>query len=253
MEKLSESTIPVPIPNETISIEEYRNHFFTEKEEWNNFYNPKRCSIEALLKIEVKQRGNGPDKKLYKCGTTESGPYYDPNSLHVHIWKNSKLIINFESEQNPNKSHIEFTNVKTGVFCCICHIKNRNSSFKWNRSIFEEQQEQKEIYVNRNGYSAEDHIENPKIFPIINIETEKFCEPNKRSILNWINLTYKVKYSINFTKIVYPISTYKSLYLWPWEFSLYKNLKLKFPNYKESVIFIRSEDEKFRSNYSFIE
>jgi len=240
-------------PTETISIEEYRNHFFTEKEEWNSIHNPKRCSIEALTRIEIKQRGNGPDKKLYKCGTVESGPYYDPESLHIHIWKNSKLISNFESEQNPNKPFIEFTNVKIGIFCCICHVKNRNSSFKWNRAIYEDYEEQKEIYVNRNCYSSEDHIQNPEIFPNIKIETEKFCEPNKRSISNWLNLGYKIKYAVNFTKIMYPISTYKSLYLWPWELSFYKKLKLKFPNYKESVIFIKSEDDKFRTDYSYIE
>ena len=50
---------------DTISIEEYRNLLFTEKEEWNNWYNPKRCSIDALIKIEVKQRGKGPIKKNY--------------------------------------------------------------------------------------------------------------------------------------------------------------------------------------------
>jgi hypothetical protein len=48
-----------------MDIEEYRNHLFTEKEEWNSVFNPKRCSIEALIKIEVKQRGEGPPKKIY--------------------------------------------------------------------------------------------------------------------------------------------------------------------------------------------
>jgi hypothetical protein len=238
--------------SETISFEEYRNHFFSEKEEWNNVYNPKRCSIEALTRIEIKQRGNGPDKKIYTCSTIESGPYYDPKSLHVHIWKNSKLITNFYSEQNPNIPFIEYTNVKTGVFCCICHIKNKNSTFKWNRALYEDNDEQKEIYVNRNCYSRDDYIKDPKIFPVIKIEEEKFCEPLKRSILNWINLMYKCKYYLNFNKIMYPISSYKSLYLWPWEMSSYKYLKLKFPNYKESIIFIRSEDDKFRTNYSYI-
>ena len=238
---------------ETISIEEYRNHLFTEKEEWNNFYNPKRCSIDALSKIEIKQRGNGPDKKLYTSSTIESGPYYDPDSLHVHIWKNSKLIKNFDSEQNPNKPYVEFSNIKTGVFCCICHIKNRNSTFKWHTPIYEEYEEQKEIYVNRNCYSIDDFIENPKIFPIVKIEPEKFCEPVNRSISNWKNLMYKFKYSHEFTKIMYPISNLKSLYLWPWDLSSYKKLKLKNPEYKNSVIFIRSENDKFITNYSYIE
>lgn len=237
---------------ETISIEKYRNHFFSEKEEWNNFYNPKRCSIEALSRIEIKNRGTGPNKKLYISSTTESGPYYDPDSLHVHIWKNSKLIKNFESEQNPNKPHSEFTNIKSGVFCCICHIKNRNSTFKWN-PIYDEQEEQKEIYVNRNSYSIDDYIENPKIFQVIKIEPEKFCEPLNRGTSNWVKLVSKVKYTLKFTKIVYPISNHKSLYLWPWDMSSYKKLKLENPQYKKSVIFIRSENDKFIDNYSYIE
>jgi hypothetical protein len=236
---------------EMISIDEYREHFFSEKEEWNNFYNPKRCSIEALTRIEIKNRGLGPEKKVYACSTTESGPYYDPNSLHVHIWKNSKLISNFDSEQNPTKPCIEFTNIKSGVFCCICHIKNRNSTFKWN-PVYDEQEEQKEIYVNRNSYSIDDCIENPKIFQVIKIEPEKFCEPLNRGTLNWVKLVSKVNYTLKFTKIMYPISIHKSLYLWPWDMSFYKQMKLKIPDYKKSVIFIKNEDDKFRTNYSYI-
>ena len=113
----------------TMSIEEYRDHLYTEKEEWNNFYNPKRCSIEALIKIEVKQRGQGPVKKIYTTTTNEPGPYYDPYFLHTHIWKKTTLIKNFESEQNPKVPFVEFTNVKQGIFCCICHLKNNKKSF----------------------------------------------------------------------------------------------------------------------------
>lgn len=61
------------------------------------------------------------------------------------------------------------------------------------------------------------------------------------------------KYSREFTKIMYPISNHKSLYLWPWEMSSYKKLKLKNPEYKHSVIFIRNENDKFTSDYSYIE
>ena len=238
---------------ETISIEEYRNHLFSEKEEWNNFYNPKRCSIEALTRIEVKQKGDGPEKKLYTCSAeVDIGPYYDPKSLHVHVWKSSKLISNFESEQSPNKPFIEFTNVKTGMFCCICHVKNRKYSFKWNRAIYEDN-DNNEMFINRNGYSSEDYIENPKIFSVVKVETEKFCEPPNRGFLNWKYFMYKVRYYLNCTKIVYPISTYKSLYLWPWEMSFYKYFKLNIPNYKKSIIFIKSDDDNFRTNYSYIE
>jgi hypothetical protein len=35
--------------------------------------------------------------------------------------------------------------------------------------------------------------------------------------------------------------------------SFYKQMKLKIPDYKKSVIFIRSENDKFIDNYSYIE
>jgi hypothetical protein len=238
---------------DTISIEEYRNHILTEKEEWNNWYNPKRCSIDALIKIEVKQRGKGPNKKIYTTRTNEPGPYYDPNMLHVHIWKNSELIKNFESEQNPSVPFVEFTSVKRGLFCCICHLKNNNYSFKWNRAVYEECEEEKEIYVSRNSYSEIDYIEDPKIFPIVKIDGENFCEPDTRSVSNWTRLLGRVKFSIRNTKIIYPISNYKSLYLWPWEMTNYQRLILKIPDYKKSVIFVTSQNDKFRSDYSYIE
>jgi len=237
--------------NDTMSIEEYRNYLFTEKEEWNTVYNPKRCSIDALIKIEIKQRGNGPDKKVYTESTTEPGPYFDPKSLHLHIWKNSKLIKNFQCEQKPSVPFIEYTNVKTGLFCCICHIKNNNAPFRW-KPVYDEYDENKEIFVNRNSYSNEDFIKTPKILRDIVPIIEKFEEPNSRVIINWNNLMYKVKYSLNSTKIIYPISIHKSLYLWPWEFTNYKLLKLKNPCYKASVIFIKRLSDSFGSNYSYI-
>jgi hypothetical protein len=237
------------------TIEDYRNHFFTEKEEWNNFYNPKRCSIDALTKIEIKQRGKGPEKKLFTERAINPGPYYDPKSLHVHIWKSSILITDFICEQNPSVPFIEYTNVKNGTFCCICHSKNRNYSFKWNPAVYKECEEIKEIFVNRNGYSCEDYIDNPIFFAEnkIDKDLDVDIETTKRGVLNWGRLISKVNYSINFTKTIYPISTYKSLYLWPWEMTFYQRLNLKIPDYKKSVIFIKNEIEDFRTRYSYIE
>jgi hypothetical protein len=238
---------------DTLSIEEYRNHLFTEKEEWNNSYNPKRCSIEALIKIEVKQKGNGPIKKIYvnTTNTNEPGPYYDPTCLHLHIWKNAKLIKNFECEQNQSVPYIEYTNFKTGLFCCICHTKNNNTTFKWN-AVYDKYEETQEIFVNRNPYLQKDCIPDAEVFPVIKISPEKFEEPISRVLSNWTRMMCKFKYSINFSKIIYTISNYESLYLWPWELTNYKKLVLKEPNYKKSVIFIKDLSRNFRTEYSYI-
>ena len=235
-----------------MNIEEYRNFIFTEKEEWNSVYNPKRCSIDALIKIEVKQRGKGPIKKLYTNCTSDPGPYYDPCSIHLHIWKDSKLIKNFECEQSPTVPHIEYTNYKIGTFCCICHVKNNNSTFRHNER-YDICEETKEIFVNRNEYSYTDYIKNPLIFNIKKNKVEKFKEPISRSLSNWIKLMSKFKYSINFTKILYPISNHKSLCLWPWELTKFQCLNLNFIDYKNSIIFIKKSTKDFRTDYSYIE
>ena len=53
-------------------------------------------------------------------------------------------------------------------------------------------------------------------------------------------------------KVVYPISRFKSLYLWPWQLTNYQKFKLKFPDYKKSNIFGPSELEEFKDNYAVI-
>jgi hypothetical protein len=235
-----------------MDIEEYRNHLFTEKEEWNSVYNPKRCSIEALIKIEVKQRGEGPPKKIYIHSTTEPGPFFDPNSLHLHIWKDSKLIKNFECQQDPSVPFVEYTNCKTGLFCCVCHIKNPSTTFRW-KEKYDKYSEEQEIFVNRNGYSKKDYIENAINFSTKDPIIEKFKEPNSRGLSNWIKIIHKVKYSLNFSKILYPISNIKSLCLWPWELTKFQLLNLSDPCYKNSVIFIKKSSTYFNTDYSYIE
>jgi len=232
------------------TIDEYRNHFFSEKEEWNTVYNPKRCSIEALNKIEVKNRGKGPVKKIYEtefnCDTP--GPYYDPNFLHLHIWKGYSKIKNFTCEQTCNVPHIEFTNQKVGVFCAICHCKNKNKSYKWIKPLYDTVEEELEIYINRNGYTSEDNMENVKIFPDIEVQ----LEPSKW-LVNWEKLLIKIRYLFYKKLVVYPVTEYKSLILDVKDLTNYQLLKLKEPDYKKSCIFITSSLINFRTDYVVIE
>ena len=76
----------------TMSIEEYRAMKTTEREDWEANFNGKRCSIEAIESIIIKKRGTGPEKPNYTHGSIEPGPYYDPQGIHLHIWKNKKNI-----------------------------------------------------------------------------------------------------------------------------------------------------------------
>ena len=83
-------------PFKCMTIEEYRNLKLTPEQEWNNMYNAKKVSIEALKNIEIRKRGKGPEKKVYSSAKSlENGPYYDPGCNHVHVWKKRSLIKNF--------------------------------------------------------------------------------------------------------------------------------------------------------------
>ncbi len=57
-------------------------------------------------------------KPLY--GTKGNPPYYDPNDLHVHIWKKGKLGL----EDNPKiRTYAKGKlTVKDCVYCKICHL-----------------------------------------------------------------------------------------------------------------------------------
>ena len=57
-------------------------------------------------------------KPLY--GTKGNPPYYDPNDLHVHVWKKGKLGL----EDNPKiRTYAKGKlTVKDCVYCKICHL-----------------------------------------------------------------------------------------------------------------------------------
>ena len=238
---------------EVMSTEEYRNLKLTPEQEWNSFYNPKRASIEALHAIEIKKRGKGPDKKIYYPGCSGPGPYYDPSCNHVHIWKNKSLIKNFIGEQSQNVPHVQFTDDKPGLYCCICHFKNSHFHLKWTQKL-DDYREEPVILQNNNVYKEEDFLPKDKIkvFPKCIPKAEHVQELNNRIVSKWEPLMFKVIYSLENDKIVYPVSRFKSLYLWPWELTPYQKFKLKFPDYKSGIIFVKSDIDKFRDNYAII-
>ena len=229
--------------NQIISIEDYRSMVFTDKEEWDNIYNPKRCSIEALNYIEVKKRGTGPVKKYYKSFTdTEEGPYYDPLGIHVCVWKPDNRINNFICEQVPNSKNIQFADYKEGIYCAICHRKKECTEFNWSK-------------INRNKRPRDViKLSKPVIYPP-NQVTESIPQEKRTSnaIPNWVKLMIKVKHTLYNDKIVYPISKYKSILMWPWQMTYYQKFRYSNPEYKDSEIFLKSDMENFREDYAFIE
>lgn len=239
-----------------MSIEEYRSLKFTPEQEWNDMYNPKRCSIEALQSIEIKKRGKGPLKKIYFPGCNEAGPYYDPNCSHIHIWKKKSLIQNFNGEQFQNVAYIQFTESKPGLYCCICHARNKQFHLRWNGNL--DDPEENCIKLNNIMHKQKDYLPKDKInkTEINKTESTYDCdiqESNNRVLLNWervLNRTFHILYN---DKIVYPISIFKSLYLWPWQLTPYQKFKLKIPDYKTtSGIFVKSETEDFKGNYALV-
>lgn len=237
---------------EIMTIEEYRNLQLTPEQEWNNIYNPKRVSIEALKAIEMRKRGKGPDKKIFYPGCKDVGPYYDPCCNHVHVWKKRKLIENFIGEQFQNIPYVQFTDNKPGLYCSICHTRNNQFHFRWPPSV-DDYQETPSILKNHVVYKKEDHLppEKTKVFPPTETPAPS-PQINNRVLLKWESLMTKVKHCMYNDKIIYSVSRFKSLYLWPWQLTPYQRFKLNIPDYKSSKVFLANDNLKFQDNYAVI-
>jgi len=252
-----------------MSIEEYRNLKFTPEQEWNNTYNPKKISIEALEIIEIKKRGAGPLKNIYRSNILE-GPVYDPLCAHIHIWKPKNSIKNFIGEQFQNSPHVQYTNNKSGLYCSICHIRNIHYKFNWGESIDKKFTEdfissknrmckfiEKTTVIEKRSdeiVSTGDKIVSTgdKIVStgdeIVSTGDEIVSTGDK--VLNkWKKILYKVNYSLYNKKIEYTISKFKTLYLWPWQLTHYQKFKLNNKNYRDNCVFIKSDLEKFKEYY----
>ena len=234
-----------------MSIEEYRNLQLTPEQEWDAVYNPKRVSIEAAHRIAIRKRGKGPNKEIYiNADNIKCGPCYDPACAHVHIWKDRKFIPNFIGEQNPAVEHIQYTDDKPGMYCSICHIRKYDYQFKWHQNM-EIVDEIPSVLQNKTKFDKCNYIENPIVFPKTSEAVEEI--DTFKTLGKWSNIMFKVMYTIQNEKTVYPVSPYKSLYLWPWEMSPYQKFKTKCPDYRKSVFIMKSETEKFSNDYAIIQ
>ena len=62
----------------------------------------------------------------------------------------------------------------------------------------------------------------------------------------------KVNYKLYNDKIVYQLSPTESILLWPWQMTHYQKFKYNNKNYKESSIFLSSNDDTFKDIYGII-
>jgi len=232
------------------SIEEYRRTILSNEEEWNNIYNPKRICIDAIETIMIRKKGKGSQKKLYtSMKDVSEGPYYDPYAKHVHNWKRRKFIPNLIGPQKQNAEFIQFSDLKPGLYCSICHAYNNKRTMTWRPEPDANIVVGTTIYKPGPQYSPEDFQKDVKYFP--KIEENPVVVEEKYSG-KWTNLMIKVLHSMNNNKIVYQISMYKSLFLWPWEMTPYQKFRYNNPDYKKNKIFVKSDLDKFQTNYVYI-
>jgi hypothetical protein len=71
-------------------------------------------------------------------GSKGNPPFYDPNDLHVHVWKKGKLAVE-ENPKIPTYSNSKLS-IRSCVYCKICHtIKDSfQSCISDNKDIVED-------------------------------------------------------------------------------------------------------------------
>lgn len=209
----------------------------SDEQEWNNFYNPKKLSLEAINKIIINRRGKGPAKKVYSdMYSIESGPYYDPKNYHIHIWKKHNLIKDFKGEQFQNVEHIQYTDFAPGTYCSICHQKNKKNTF--NFFDYDDFSDVKHDICKQDSYYSISHL--------CEQDDENVIKYNSSYIDKWLKLYERLLYTSRNKKTLYNISKVKSLLLWPWEMTNYQVFNYNYPNYRDNSIFVKSDISEFK-------
>ena len=232
------STTKAEEENITDTDEIFEEEIMSDKEIWNFFYNSPKISIEILSKIEINKRGKGATKINFMNKTVnDKGPFYDPNDIHLHIWKSDKNIENFTSGQDPKIPYIQFTDFKPGLYCSICHC--RRLEYNFNNPLY------KPVHIKNQTID----IPNKSVCTISE-QDDKFSA--EKLINNWSRVLYKVLYIANKPKIKYSFTEHKHIFMWPWELSPYQKFKMSNPTYKNNSVFLNTY-EKFKNNYVMLE
>ena len=225
-------------------MHEYRAIDETPEEEWNLIYNNKKISIEALQHIELKKRGKGPVKNVYEGKSDKPGPFYDPNSSHVHIFKKDSLIVNFLSEQDPRCNFIQYRDYKPGTYCCICHCSCQKFQFNF---LGEDKGVKRKFSIPFFSLDEQQVTKKEEV-----TKNEEVVQTKRSYDKDWKRIITRGIHSLTNKRILYPISNRKSLLLWPWQLTPYQKFKLENPKYKNSCIFVKSKIEEFRDDYAVI-
>lgn len=234
-----------------------------DKDLWDFLYNGKKFSIEALHLIEIKKRGKGPDKKHFDDYKNDTGPYYDPQNRHAHVWKKSSELLNFIGPQDQSCSYVQFTDIKEGIYCGICHCAKTTTTFNFNLPNHIDKKMKKNqailikapksrinIWIKLLPKLKYKLISSEEVFPWQKSKNEKQTELNPEYKTKWNKIIKKLEYASENEKLVYPVSKYKSLILWPWQLTPYQKFKISNPMYKDSCIFINLK--KFEDDYAII-
>ena len=95
------------------------------------------------------------------------GPYYDPCGNHIHIWKSHKCIPNLTGPQKQNVEFIQYTDLKPGLYCSICHAYNNKPKNEVRPEPDVNNVVGTTIYETGPQYSQEDFKKDVKFFPKI--------------------------------------------------------------------------------------
>ena len=194
------------------------------------------------------------------------GPYYDFLECHLHVPRFPKDIPNFHGPQNSKKIKMDFHDYKkNNKFCCICHeYINWIPSSTVKKTFFESIIADEYKYPIKIIFNNDKKVIIKRYFNLFTIITRYIHKTNsedirqqadsyKRTSLKIISLYYKIIYKVLYKPVMYPISLTETKLVWPWELTNYQKMRMKYPNYKKSIIFTDDTFDKFQTNYIIID
>lgn len=123
-------------------------------------------------------------------GTSGNPPFYDPNDIHVHVWKKGMLGIE-DNPKIPTYSK-EKINIRNCEYCKICHLINKKFVSDVNKKhiTLKDYIEKPTNVPNVNYIIKNTHISSP-----INVEINKEIKETKET--KFPNINYNLMFKID--------------------------------------------------------